>query len=79
MMDRMAGYHGNEGANRESGVRHSHGPYWKRAHHDWRFWVGLVLMLAAITIYALSDDLALVPRGQPPRPPPGAANQEKRP
>ncbi len=38
-------------------------PYWKRAHHDWRFWVGMVFMFAAIAIYVLSDDLALIPRG----------------
>jgi hypothetical protein len=30
-------------------------------HHDWRMWVGLVLMLAAITIYILSEDLAWLP------------------
>jgi hypothetical protein len=60
-------------------VGHSRSPYWKRAHHDWRFWVGLVLMLVAIAIYALSDDLALLPRGQPPRPAPGAVNRDKRP
>jgi len=57
MSETNYGQHGNEGA-----VRHSVHPYWKRAHHDWRFWVGLVLMLAAITIYVLSDDLALLPR-----------------
>jgi hypothetical protein len=36
-------------------------PYWKRAHRDWRFWVGLILMLVAITIYILSEDLAFLP------------------
>lgn len=35
-------------------------PYWRRAHHDWRFWVGLGLMLAAIAMYVLSNDLSLV-------------------
>ena len=59
------GRHGNEGPDHDS-VHHVHmdrdkRPYWKRAHHDWRFWVGLVLMLAAITIYVMSDDLALLP------------------
>jgi len=26
---------------------HSHGqtPYWRRAHHDWRFWFGLIACL----------------------------------
>ena len=41
-------------------------PYWKRAHHDWRFWVGLVLMLVAISVYFMSDDLSLIPSSQPP-------------
>jgi hypothetical protein len=47
-------------------------PNWKRAHHDWRFWAGLVLMLTAITIYVLSDDLAFVPRSHPRRTTSGA-------
>ncbi len=62
------GHPGNEGTGRPA-VRHdTHAdprPYWKRAHHDFRFWIGMVLMLAAITIYVLSDDLSLLPRGQP--------------
>jgi hypothetical protein len=49
-------------------IHHDQVPYWKRAHRDWRFWVGLVFMFAAITIYVLSDDLALLPRGQPQQP-----------
>jgi hypothetical protein len=63
--------------------RHPHGvdeqhipaesqPYWKRAHHDWRFWVGLVLMLVAISVYFMSDDLSLIPSSQPPQ---GAARK----
>lgn len=35
----------------------------KRAHRDWRVWVGLFFMLAAITIYVLSEDLAFLPHG----------------
>ena len=58
------GHHGNEGPDPGS-VRHEahrdQRPYWKRAHHDWRVWVGLFFMLAAITIYVLSDDLAFLP------------------
>ncbi|MEO8049505.1 MAG: hypothetical protein ABI833_03745 [Acidobacteriota bacterium] len=53
--------HGNEGS---EGVRVHHEtlpPYWKRAHHDWRFWIGLVLMLVAISIYVLSENLAFLP------------------
>ena len=39
----------------------SHRPYWKRAHHDWRFWVALLLMLGAMLIYLMTDDLSMVP------------------
>ena len=36
-------------------------PYWKRAHKDWKFWVGVVCIAIAITIYVLSLDLSTVP------------------
>jgi hypothetical protein len=42
-------------------IDRGHIPYWKRAHHDWRFWVGLTLMLAAMAVYVASDDLSLLP------------------
>jgi hypothetical protein len=35
---------------------------WRRLHHTRMFWVGLFLMLLAVTIYVLSDDLAWRPR-----------------
>ena len=37
---------------------------WRRLHHSRLFWVGLFMMLLAITIYVLSDDLAWRPRFQ---------------
>ncbi len=46
-------------------IHHDPGPYWKRAHHDWRFWIGMVLMLVAVTVYFMSDDLSLIPSSQP--------------
>jgi hypothetical protein len=42
---------------RES-IQHDSDPYWRRAHHDWRVWVGLFFMLAAISIYVLSNNLS---------------------
>lgn len=36
-------------------------PYWKRAHKDWKFWVGVVFLAVAIAIYVLSLDLSAVP------------------
>ena len=46
-------------------VHHEPDPYWKRAHHDWRVWVGLFFMFAAITIYVLSNNLSFFPWGHP--------------
>ncbi|MGD0733538.1 MAG: hypothetical protein ABR976_00260 [Terracidiphilus sp.] len=44
------------------------GPYWRRMHRDWRFWVGALLMFAALAIYILSGDLSWLPRSQPQQP-----------
>jgi hypothetical protein len=41
-----------------------HRPYWKHAHHDWRLWVAVCLMLVAMLTYVMSDDLAWRPRSQ---------------
>ena len=35
--------------------------YWKTVHHHWWFWLGLVLMLTAMTVYVLSDNLSFLP------------------
>ncbi len=59
---------GNEGAAHPR-VNHADRPYWKRAHHDWRFWIAMFLMLLAIAIYVLSDDLAFLPHGPQRRQP----------
>jgi hypothetical protein len=37
-------------------------PYWQRAHKDWKFWVGVAFLIAAIAIYVLTLDLSTVPR-----------------
>jgi hypothetical protein len=34
----------------------------RRLHKDWRVWLALVLMLAAIVMYVLSLDDSIVPR-----------------
>jgi hypothetical protein len=52
---------GNSGEEREPDP----GPYWRRMHLDWRFWVGALFMAAAIAIYVMSGDLAWIPRSQP--------------
>jgi len=37
-------------------------PYWRRAHTDWKFWVVVLFLAAAIAIYVMTVDLSLVPR-----------------
>jgi len=45
-----------------------HRPFWKHAHHDWRLVVAVCLMLAAVALYLMSDDLAWRPRHHPRQP-----------
>jgi hypothetical protein len=80
MSEANYGQHGNEGpehdkkpqvvpenahqAAQQAAQQGDSPPYWRRMHRDWRMWVGLVLMFAAITIYVLSEDLAWLPHLQ---------------
>ncbi len=36
-------------------------PYWRTAHTDWKFWVAVFFLFAALAIYIFSYDLVLVP------------------
>jgi len=74
MNEMKYGHHQHGGSNNDS-VHHEHRPYWKRAHRDWRLWIGVVLMLAAMFAYLMSDDLAWRPRLQPQRPVSGAVGK----
>jgi hypothetical protein len=38
-------------------LHHGHGPYWKRAHRDWRIWFCVILMLVAMVVYLMTGDL----------------------
>ena len=38
-------------------------PSWSRMHRDWRFWLGALLMAAALAVFVLSGDLAWLPHG----------------
>jgi hypothetical protein len=46
-------------------LHHSHGPYWKRAHRDWRIWFCVIAMLVAMFIYLATGDLRWRLNGQP--------------
>jgi uncharacterized membrane protein YdfJ with MMPL/SSD domain len=54
--------HNHEGNSGEEGEPDP-GPYWRRMHYDWRFWVCAIIMAAAIAIYVFTEDLSSVPGG----------------
>jgi hypothetical protein len=65
-------HHEYEGPDAD-GVNHGfHRPYWKHAHHDWRLWVAVSLMLVALLTYVMTGDLAWWPRSQRQQPSSGA-------
>jgi hypothetical protein len=54
---------------------HDLGPYWKRAHRDWRFWIGVLFMSVALIVYVMTVDLSMTPRMSPAQPSPGAVSK----
>jgi hypothetical protein len=64
MSENNFGLPGNEGlAHKRVHAAPGQRPYWKRAHLDWRMWVGLFFCLAAIIIFIMSEDLSFFPHG----------------
>ena len=51
-------------------AHHSHRPYWKRAHTDWRLWIAAFLMFVAMLYYVMSMDLSWRPGLRPQQPQP---------
>jgi hypothetical protein len=54
-------------------LHHSHGPYWKRAHRDWRIWFCVIAMLVAMFVYLATGDLRWRLQAQPQSPQPISA------
>jgi hypothetical protein len=50
----------SEGAKPRDHVHPRH-HFWKRAHRDWRVQLAVVLMLALILVYVMTDNLAFRP------------------
>jgi hypothetical protein len=65
LMSEDRGHNHHADPHKEHDPHGFHRPYWKHAHHDWRLWVAVSLMLVAIFTYVMSDDLAWRPRSQP--------------
>jgi hypothetical protein len=51
---------------------HHPGPVWKRLHHHWWMWIAVLLMLAAMAVYVLSDNEMFRPGGKVQQPIPAA-------
>lgn len=51
---------------------HTHEPhqFWKHAHRDWRVWMAVLLMLALMLVYVITDNLSLRPDIGPVQPTP---------
>ncbi|MDP9172914.1 MAG: hypothetical protein M3O30_03500 [Planctomycetota bacterium] len=46
--------------------------FWRHAHKDWRVWTAVVLMLALMGVYVMTDNLSLRPGKSPVSPTPAA-------
>jgi hypothetical protein len=46
--------------------------FWRTAHLDWRVWCAVVIMLALMMVYVMTDNLSLRPGGRMVRPTPEA-------
>jgi len=55
--------------------QHGNRPYWRRAHRDWRFWVGAFVVFAAMVIFVVRYSLVLLPRSPSDQPLSGAASK----
>lgn len=73
-MSDKKGNHQGYGSDHSS-FHESHRPYWKRAHRDWRVWVGVFVMLIAMAIFVMSDYFAWLPRGRLRQPLSGSAGK----
>jgi hypothetical protein len=51
---------------------HARRHFWRHAHRDWRVWIAVMLMLAAILVYVVTDSLSLRPGRRAIQPTPEA-------
>jgi hypothetical protein len=58
----------SEGSKPRDHVHERH-HFWRHAHRDWRVWLAVMVMLAAIFVYVVTNDLSLRP-GKPAAVPP---------
>lgn len=57
-------HNGGQGEEKRLGHQENHpprGPDWRHIHHHWYFWVGVLLMLVAMGVYVMTEDLSWRP------------------
>jgi hypothetical protein len=52
---------------------HARPQYWRHAHRDWRVWIVVLLMVALMFVYVLTDNLSIRPGEREIRPVPAAS------
>ena len=67
-MTGMKHRHHHHGMSDSGSVQQEHLPYWRRVHHDWRAWVVVSLMILAMIVYVLTDNLSFRFRRRPQQP-----------
>jgi hypothetical protein len=65
MSDNKQNHH-SHGAPDSDNIQRDQRPYWKRAHRDWRVWVGVILMITGMIVYVMTDDFSMRFRTRPP-------------
>lgn len=71
-MNKIKHQHKSHGDPNGGPIHQGHPPYWRRAHRDWRMWFMVILMLAAMVVYLITDDLSWRFNAQPGPPVPAA-------
>jgi hypothetical protein len=51
---------------------HQRHHFWRHAHRDWRVWTAVILMLAMMLVYVMTNDLSLRPGKRAAQPTPAA-------
>jgi hypothetical protein len=52
---------------------HPRHEFWRHAHKDWRLWAAVVLMLALVLVYVITNNLFLRPGNRADQPTPTTA------
>ena len=58
--EKMTKHYHNHGGYQKHALKGNPKPHWKNIHKDWRLWVAVCVMLAAVLIYVFTLDDSLL-------------------